>query len=202
MRFIYSILLGFALLTLACHKDTPSTDPIINPPPPSPTQTEYIPIYNACDTSVGKAYALKSTKRWLAGALCRSYKSNGEDSWLVELTTCSSEGYIREFMGFGPIPDNNPVKKYMVRKVSSSTVKGAVNSSYSTLSQDGDVLEDYYYPDTTDVENFVEIVRWDTLNKQAEGRFHISFNIKEPRWNPINPHKVTFSSGRFWLKLP
>ena len=199
MRTLISFISVTALLTLACHKDTPSTGPVIDPPP---VPTEYIPIYGSCDTSVGKAFALKSTKRWLAGASCRSVNIGVEKYWLIEFITCSEDGYVREFMGFGAVPENNPVQKYVIRNFTSSIVQGAIDPTYSTFSEDGDVLEDYYFPDTTNVENFVAIERWDTLNKRAEGSFRVSFNIKEPRWNPINPHKVTFSSGRFWLKLP
>lgn len=80
---------------------------------------------------------------------------------------------------------------------------GTVRPGYYLLGADGDVLEDIYVMDTTDMTlNFIEIDSWDTLNKRVEGHFSFTGVIQEPRYNPINPNKVQLASGRFWLKLP
>lgn len=116
--------------------------------------------------------------------------------------TCSGDGSEREHFAIGGIPDSKPVQRYSIKNFTSSIIEGAVDPSYSTSSDDGDVLEDIYYIDTTATDDFVQIDLWDTVNKRAEGRFSISFDIKEPRRNPINPKKVRFTSGKFWVKLP
>lgn len=195
--FLFAIiLLGFA----ACRKEETYTP---EPPPPSPP-TEFVPIFAPCDTSNGVATANKLTAVWKAGASCRSVTIAGEKVWVIDLYTCSSDGFgsFRERLGIGGIPDNNPVQYYKMADFTTSVIHGAVESSYATWTDDGDVLEDYYRMDTTATSDFVQIDRWDTVNKRAEGRFSVSFNIREPRANPKNPKKVQFTSGKFWVKLP
>lgn len=72
---------------------------------------------------------------------------------------------------------------------------------YSTWSSDGDVSEDLYLIDSTDLQNGLVINKIDLLNKRVEGTFHISYNLQEPRINPVNHKKVTFSAGRFWATI-
>lgn len=196
-----TFLLVLILLVLAaCHKEETYTP---EPPPPSPP-TEYVPIFAPCDTSNGVATANKLTAAWKAGVSCRSVTSAGKKYWVIDLQTCSSDGFgsIRERLGIGGIPDDNPIQRYSILNFTSSIIDGSVDPSYATLVDDGDVLEDYYHIDTTATNDFMQIDRWDTVNKRAEGRFSVSFNIREPRRNPKNPKKVQFTSGKFWVKLP
>jgi hypothetical protein len=183
---------------LACKKEDPPPEP---PPPP----TEYVPIFAPCDTSDGVATANKLTAAWKAGISCRSILSGGEKFWVLDMLTCSESKEIREHIIIGGVADNNPVQRYGIKKVGSSLIaesEGFVQSSYGTLASDGDLVEDFYYVDTTFTDDFLEIDVWDTANKRAEGRFSMSFYIKEPQGNPKNPKKVRFTSGKFWVRLP
>lgn len=194
-----SFLFAFIMFSLlACQKE--ETTP--NPPPPPPPPTEYVPIYAPCDTSSGVATANKLTAAWKAGTSCRSVMSAGKKYWVIDMFTCSGEGSEREYLAVGGIPDNNPIQRYPIKNYTTSIIEGFVDPSYSTLVSDGDVLEDFYYTDTTFTDDFLEIDLWDTANKRAEGRFSVSFYIKEPRVNSKNPKKVRFTSGKFWMKLP
>ncbi len=197
MRITSFLFTFIILLLVACRKEEQIPEP---PPPPPPT--EYVPIYAPCDTSSGVATANKLTASWKAGASCRSVMVSGEKLWVVEMFTCSEDGSEREHFAIGGMPDSDPVQRYSIKNFASFIIEGAVDPSYSTSSDDGDVLEDIYYIDTTATNDFVQIDVWDTVNKRAEGRFSVSFNIKEPRRNPINPKKVRFTLGRFWVKLP
>lgn len=189
-------LLPFAILMLfACQKEDPTLPP---PPPPA----EYVPIYSPCHTSMGTAEANKLTASWKAGASCRSVTFLGEKLWVLEMFTCTEDGLEREYLSIGGMPDSNPVQRYSIKNFTSSIIEGAVDPSYGTSQQDGDVLEDTYYIDTTATNDFVQIDLWDTVNKRAEGRFSVSFFIKEPRRNPLNPKKVRFTSGKFVVQLP
>lgn len=185
------LLFTFAILFLfACQKEDPA------PPPP-----EYVSIYAPCDTSNGVAVATKLTASWKAGASCRSIMFSGKKYWVLEMFTCEG-GSERDYLAIGGMPDDNPVQRYPIKNFTTSIIEGAVDPNYATMAQDGDVLEDIYYIDSTHTEDFVQIDLWDTVNKRAEGRFSVSFNIKEPRANSINPKKVRFTSGKFWVKLP
>jgi hypothetical protein len=69
------------------------------------------------------------------------------------------------------------------------------------MADDGDVIEDGYLLDTT-ANNYFYLDVWDTVNKRAQGRFQASYTIRKPIMNGKNAEKVTFSSGKFWVKLP
>lgn len=194
-----TFLLAIILLGLfACQKEAPPTEP----PPPPPPPTEYVPIFAPCDTSDGVATANKLTAAWKAGVSCRSVIFSGEKLWVIEMLTCSEGGSLREHFAIGGIPDSDPIQRYSMDNFTSSIIEGAVDPSYTTLADDGDLVEDFYRMDTTTTEDFLEIELWDTVNKRAEGRFSVSFYIKEPRANPKNPKKVRFTSGKFWVRLP
>ncbi len=192
-KFIFiNILFVFCLFSFNCKKEevTPSHLP------------EFVPVFSPCDTSFGFAESNKLTANWNAGVNCRSYFVSGEKFWLVEFTTCSGDGSIRENFYFGRVPNANPIQLFQIHKTQNSIPNGSVISGYSTFSSDGDVLEDFYYTDTLSSGNYLKIEEWNNLTKRVSGSFQVSFGIKEPRRNLQNPKKVTFSSGKFWARLP
>jgi hypothetical protein len=191
--FQIKILLAFCLLFTFCKKEEEV--------PPSPVP-DYVQVHSACDTSYGHAIANKLTAGWKAGVSCRSYWASGKKYWLVELTTCASDGSLRESLMIGGMPDYHAVQTFQVEQPAVALSQGSVGAFYGTLADDGDVAEDYYKLDTTKTDNYFVIDKWDIVAKRAEGRFQVSFNIREPRRNLQNPKKVTFSSGKFWAKLP
>lgn len=195
MQKTFCFILAVSICFFACKKDEPTPG---SPQPPP----EFVPVYSACDTSLGAAYANKLTEAWIAGVSCRSVLISGEKYWVVDLMTCSSDGSFREVVSFGGVPDDEPEQTYMIKKYTNTLIHSAVYPSYSTWSEDGDVLEDIYRVDTTNLGDFFKIDRWDKVNKKAEGHFSVTFNLQEPRVNPLNPKNVKFTSGRFWATLP
>ena len=77
-----------------------------------------------------------------------------------------------------------------------------VRSSYSTIQDDGDVLEDSYAVDESK-ENFLNITKMDTIENKVEGVFTINMMRKTQRdkVNPQNPEEVTFSDVEFSLTI-
>jgi len=191
------ILLVFAMLMIiaSCKKEEPDPGPII--PVEEPT---YVSIFEPGDTSKGAAYALKLTANWSADTYCK--KSFSDSTQLnISFYTYTSDGSRRESISFGPFSKNN----IGVYELSPFTTTGLppnkVISSYGRWSSDGDVLEDTYQLDSTDLKNSFLITKIDLSNKRVDGTFHVSYNIREPRFNPSNPKKVTFSAGRFWATI-
>lgn len=191
--FDLKILLVLCLLLTFCKKEEET---------PSLPNPGFVPVHSPCDTSLGFAEAMKLTAAWKAGVNCRSYDVSGEKFWLLEFTTCSSDGSERENLFFGRVPEANPVQLFQIHKTQNSIPSGTVISGYATFASDGDVLEDFYHTDTLLSTNYLRIETWDSLTNRVSGSFQVSFGIKEPRRNLQNPKKVTFSSGKFWAKLP
>jgi hypothetical protein len=190
----------FLGLLISCQKQAPELGPTL---PPLPPPSEPFPIYLPCDTSMGVATAKKLTGNWKAGVICRKVQSAGKDYWVFELTTCTVGNTMRELLGFAGVPDSSPAQKFPLKKITGSNFEeGWIDPTYATVSDDGDVLEDYYWPDTTVSSIYFQIDLWDKVNKRAEGSFSIVLNIQEPRVNPVNPKRATFTSGKFWVTLP
>jgi len=190
IKYIFAILL-FGVL--GCKKENPTT---VNPP------LEFVPIYAPCYTGTGEASAHKQTSNWSAGASCISYWASGKKYWMVQLTTCTTDGSFREILAIGGFPDELQKGYFKIIPSGTTHPEGTAAANYGTYQQDGDVVEDIYYQDTTVTNNFAIIDRWDEINKIVEGRFFLSFQIKEPVQNSINPKKVGFSSGQFWATIP
>ncbi|MCC7467077.1 MAG: hypothetical protein IT261_12445 [Saprospiraceae bacterium] len=198
VHLTYCLLSIIAVLTGACDKQSFGSD---IPDPKLPTTPIYVPIYSPGDTSKGAAYANKLTHAWKASVFC---KTAFLDSTKISLQffTYTAQGFIRERIGIGSALKVGGEGEYRFHTdIYTTPPESKVSPSYSTWQSDGDVTEDSYRVDSTDVLNRLVITKIDLPNKRVEGTFHASFNIKEPRINVINPKKVTFSEGRFWATI-
>ncbi|MFN0214136.1 MAG: hypothetical protein ACKVT2_07755 [Saprospiraceae bacterium] len=192
----FILLFTLMVILAACKKEEPSPiDPIVPDPPPI-----YVPIFEPGDTSFGAAYSNKLTASWRAGTYCK--KSFSDSTKLnIHFFTYASDGSRRESLGFGPFSKNNVGTYKFKSSTTGSLPFYEVIISYGTWISDGDVLQDNYLVDSTDLKNRLVITKIDLANKRVEGTFHASYNIQEPRSNPFNPKKVTFSEGRFWATI-
>lgn len=79
-----------------------------------------------------------------------------------------------------------------------------VHAAYYTIGADGDVLEDFFYLDTLATDNYVRLIRVDTVNRVMEGFFTVSFvrDTLGGRLNPFYPDdRIKFSNGYFRVKI-
>ena len=193
------IILVFVMLMIiaSCKKEEPDPRPII----PVEEPTLYVPIFESGDTSKGAAYSNKLTSKWSASVFCRTAFLDST-KLALQLFTYTANGSLREHLVLGAVPKIGGIGQYnFAADYYSAVPPGEVYTSYSTWSSDGDVTEDGYQVDTTDLKNQLVITKIDLSNKRVEGTFHVSYNIREPRFNPANPKKVTFSAGRFWATI-
>ncbi len=195
----YLLLAILTILFWRCEKESGFPDYTSNPLPPTPV---YVPIYEPGDTSLGAACGLKATQQWRASVFCKSaFLDSSKIS--IKIFTYAKDGYsIREFLTFNAISKKEGERQYSFYIDPYATpMNDQVYSSYSIWTSDGDVLEDSYRLDTTDTHNKLIITKIDLPNKRVEGKFHVSYDIKEPRASPINPKEVTFSECRFWATI-
>lgn len=198
MKNIQKILfLALISLAIACNKEEPV--PVAPTPPVQPPV--YVPIYEPGDTSKGAAYANKLTAFWRAEVYCKTAYLDTSKIGIV-FYTYAKDGSLREILVLGAVPKQNGQGSYTFHtNPLTPAPAGTVSTSYGTFSSDGDVAEDYYRVDSTDQKNGLTITRIDLFNKRVEGTFDVSYNLQEPRRNPQNPLKVTFSEGRFWATI-
>ncbi len=59
-----------------------------------------------------------------------------------------------------------------------------------------------FYPDTTRSDNFIEVLRYDTLTNEVEGRFQVFMGLRfGPSTLPGVPDSVFLTEGKFYLKI-
>lgn len=191
--------LGLSILfALGCtHEETPDLDPDPEPPP-----TEFVPIYNPCDTTTGAAVGNKLNTPWKASVFCNKQSINGVLHYTLRFETCTVYGgFQRESLSIGPFLNKDAKGGHPLQSADEPVEPGHFMAGYSTLIDDGNLVEDIYVLDTTSRKNYLKIEKWDIIHNRAEGILSIALDIKEPRINAKNPKHVAFSAVRFWCKI-
>ncbi|MCG8332134.1 MAG: hypothetical protein MI974_30900 [Chitinophagales bacterium] len=175
-------LLKIALLTLlvSCTKD----------------KHYELPIFEAGPQTYGWSTALKNNVGFESSGTALWHSDKPNEYFGVLLDTYTSEGFWRERISLNEI--KYEIGEYQVKGGYSDIYDGFVGSSYGTLSDDGDVVEDRYLLKASE-ENILKVETIDTINNLIQGTFHLAFEIDRERGktNPANPDVVVFSEGKF-----
>ncbi|HFA48810.1 MAG TPA: hypothetical protein ENJ95_07320 [Bacteroidetes bacterium] len=176
-RFLHLFLLG--LFFLSCSKED-----------------RIIPIYEPGPMTFGWVEAKKNGVEFLASCTAIANDQPPLEYFAIRFTTETEEGFAREQVTLNDIEYNPKTHSFGPYDERYDSVVGA---SYSTVTDDGDVLEDVYIWDGSAGDNSITITTVDTLNNIVKGNFTVSFVIKPGREkrNPDNPDKVTFSDAEF-----
>ncbi|WP_373523549.1 hypothetical protein [Aquiflexum sp.] len=76
-------------------------------------------------------------------------------------------------------------------------------SLFYTMVDDGDVLGTIYGTDTSAIDNYIQLVRYDKKRKEIHGIFQVTlFMIEGSILEPNAPEKLQFTSGKFSAKIP
>ena len=77
---------------------------------------------------------------------------------------------------------------------------GVADGGYTMANYDEGIGN--FYPDSTRNDNYIEVLRFDTITNQVEGRFQL-FMGKDggPSTVPGVPDSVFLTEGKFYLKL-
>lgn len=109
----------------------------------------------------------------------------------------SKEGILRQGLDFNKIPLNKGI--YAVKNTdwqSKDTIPGC---QFTTISHDGDVVEDIYLVHESDDESNVTVINYDETSRRLKGEFRLKLYIdpKSPKTNPNNPDTIVFTKGQF-----
>ncbi len=163
-------------------------------------QKEDVPIYYPGSMIYGSAEAKKNGKDWLASSGAQHYDTI-PSLFGMGMETVSEEGFPREDISFNKIPKS--VGKYKVSGPYNNVFDGFVGSSYHTLEDDGDALEDTYVLNEDAIDNYLEITLIDTVANIVQGKFTVTYDIATSggKRNPNNPDRVKFSDGSFDIEF-
>ncbi|GJM34375.1 MAG: hypothetical protein DHS20C18_33760 [Saprospiraceae bacterium] len=181
MKNIVYTLLIFVLL-IGCKKETLD-----------------IQVYFPGSMTYGKVTAMKGNKDWIASGLALRHGDRPDEYIGIYAGTFSEEGFRRERIYFNEVPIAEG--EYIVKGL--TQYDGFIGTSYSTLADDGDIVEDVYISDDTRSDNRLTITEIDTVINMVKGTFHVTFILPNPaeKINPQNPDRITFSNGEFEVQL-
>lgn len=119
-------------------------------------------------------------------------KSKSFKFWLVA-TVSSKEGFAREHLsikGISPL-----LQERQIITPSENLVR------YTTFIDDGDAISSAYVLDTTALNNFIQITKYDSSKGEIEGIFNVSFTLDFDSKVEDYPQTLEFTDGKFTVKV-
>jgi|SRR5690606_29552198 len=157
-------------------------------------------IVSSCDKtdndfSKGKATALRNGELWTGQG--RGSVNNFGIGVNFVFEVFNKNGELRQVLGFSKIPTNS--EKYILRNTNTQLPDSISGCHFTTISDDGDVVEDRYLIYESEDESYVTVLNYDETSRRLKGEFKLKFYIdpKRPKSNPINPDTIVFTNGQF-----
>lgn len=176
-----------------CRKDTP-------PPttPPDPIDTTDVPIDTPPITHVidfGKHFVSKNNTAWTPKPKALYYKDKKMFSLIAE--SINTDG-LEESIDISDIPAK--IGKYTYEYFPGSPYYNFIPQVAFFHTLDGDQLVGAYSIDLTRPDNYIEVVRYDSVNHIVEGRYQAILDNKSAPF-PGVPDSMFLLNGRFHLKI-
>jgi hypothetical protein len=175
MRKHNILLFVFFVLFLSCNKDE-----------------EQLPDWS-------EITAKKNGIHWNTKAIAFFHYIDSIPQISISANVLNKNGEMRENLYFG----NNPFElgRNIISIRNDNSKINNIYSSYTTLSHDGDVVEDRFVVYDKE-ENFISIITIDTVNLKLCGNFQVTFirDINDPIDNTNLPDTMRFTDGEFCLK--
>lgn len=151
------------------------------------------------DYSQGKATAIRNGESWIAQG--RGSINNFSIGVDFTFEVFNKAGSLRQGLDFSKIPASPGT--YYLRKISGQSQDSIPRCLYSTISDDGDVLEDTYLVYEFENESYLTVSNYDMSNRVLKGEFRIKFFIdpQYPKSNPKDPDTLLFEKGQFEVKI-
>lgn len=185
MKNVIMCLLLLALCA-ACSKNK-SEEPIGPPPPPIDTITHVIEL--------GKVSVLKNGVSWEASFYAKYYPDNRSNFFISgKLAHANS---LEEGFRLGDILCKKGV--YPVERNHYLRLDNDVPESNFYFTLDGDQLLNGYNIDTTRANQYVEVLRYDSITHVVEGRFQTF--LEGPTTWAFLPDSIAMTEGKFHLKI-
>ena len=176
MSIIYKIgLIAFILIIFSCKKD-------------------YQP-----DFSNGEATALKNGKKWKGEG--RGTINNQNLGFNMLYSIYNDIGEKRQQLSFRKIPSESG--NYALLATTGQEPDFISGCSFTTLSHDGDVVEDRYKVVESIEKSHITVLSYDESTRILRGTFELMLEIDTNRvhQNPDNPKMLHFENGEFEVRI-
>ena len=192
-RTIIAVLIGTSLF-VGCQKEI---------------EYPHGPIYEPGSQTFGWSTSEKNGLAFESSGFATRPSEFSEEMFAVDFRTYTDWGALRETIGIGGFEYRlgryDVVKAMDFDNMDDFEKSQIVMGIYSTLSDDGDVFEDFYTIDSRG-DNWAVITAIDTIDEEVviRGEYNLHFKFKNNRdkMNAANPDHVRFTDGvfevRFW----
>jgi len=149
---------------------------------------------------LSKITSKKNGQLWETNAVAFITNRGSVSKVSIPSTVRNEFGYEREYLHFGYIPLQ--LGSHNLVSFLPNSMVDTIYSSYTTLSDDGDVVEDRFVVFSGEL-NYIYFTTIDTINMKLCGNFQVAFirDINDPIDNPNLPDTICFTEGRFCLEM-
>lgn len=179
------------LLAIIAFTNCDKGSTLVAPSPTLPDTTSHI-------ITLGKVAMLRDGEEWEPE--CKAVLSSNAQYFTISTTSRYHNG-IEESFYIGDIPCI--IGKYPVERGGNSTWGNAIPQATMGWVLDGDQALGGLKADTTKMDNFVEVIRYDTSKQIAEGKFQIFLKSIFSTNSGIYalPDSLSLTEGKFHLQL-
>ncbi len=151
------------------------------------------------DYSNGQATALMNGENWIGQG--RGTENNQGIGFDMYYDVFDNLGQRRERLSFRKVPV--AVGIYKLFDTSGQSTDSLAGCSYTTVTSDGDVVEDRYRIDEIGEQSTIKVTNYSNSNRLLSGEFSLKLYIDpdRPKSNPSNPDTILFEMGEFEVKI-
>ena len=189
---LFAICVSASLFLGNCRKDNP-----LPSPPPDPIDTTDVPIDTPPITHVidlGKHFVSKNNVPWTVQM--KAYYYGDKKMFGLEAEHISNG--FKESVNIYDVPTK--VGKYEYEDALSAPYYNLIPQISFHTSYDGDQLVGSYSLDPTRPNNYIEVVRYDSIKHIVEGRYQAILDNKSAPF-PNVPDSMFLLNGKFHLKI-
>lgn len=148
----------------------------------------------------GNSTALKNGANWNSEAIHTYYNVFHLNNIDFFMEVYNSHGEMREDLYFFNIPISFDEKQ--IYNVKNNTDNQFIGAAYTTLSHDGDVVEDRFVV-LEDENSFIQLESINSKTNEIKGKFQITLvrDTSDRITNPSLPDTVRFTNGNFHIKI-
>ena len=164
---------------------------IIKTPEPIDTTLQHI-------TELGIGTVVRNGIDWPVEFLAYYYGTSGKSSFQIRAKKIYPNSGLSESLFIQDIRSQSGFYKIQGWRLSNFGNK-IPEAAYTMSNYDEGIGN--FFPDTTRTSNFIEVLRFDTLANEVEGRFQVFMGKNGDLPVPGVPDSVFLTEGKFYLKL-
>lgn len=193
MKHLFFAALFLVALLSNCKKE----QLIIKTPQPIDTIKPIDTVHHII--GLGQGSALNNGMDWSARFMAYYYGTNGKSTFQLRAKKSYLNSGLEESLFIQDIDFAIGIQN--IQGWTTTNLGNSIPESAFAMSNYDEGIGNFY-PDTTRMDNFIEVLRFDTVANEVEGRFQVFMGkYGGPSTLPGVPDSVFLTAGKFYLKI-